>query len=87
MKKFFAFVLAFLIVVGIYLLMKKQANPSNEVPTSVKTILGLEKPQQNIANEKNPGVLPTVEENKNPEQDDEMVIKEPTPSTGSAEVV
>lgn len=87
MKKFFAFLLAFLIVVGIYLFMKKQANPSNEVPAGVKTILWLEKPQQNIADEKKTNEVPKTEENKNPSQDDALVIKDSEATSGSAEPI
>lgn len=42
MKKIFALLLAFLIVLGVYILMKKDTNP--EFSDTIKTLLGLEKP-------------------------------------------
>jgi hypothetical protein len=77
MKKFLAFLLAFLIVVGIYLLMKKQSQPDTQLPGSVKNILGLEQPQPSDSNEKN---QPTVLLNPEVEQE-ELIVDAPKGDT------
>lgn len=88
MKKFFAFLLAFLIVLGVYFLMKKQTQPSNNLSPSVKTLFGMEKPNTPIAsgNTKDnqvvqPTPLPT------PKEEDDIFRDLPTATKKTGDTV